>query len=90
MSTEKVGLKIVELLHSITQEGYEVKFASDFEGMIRIDFTEEYAPDFYHHDHVGCPGQERKLLEKGIINTLARFLYETVEERKNANRTADR
>lgn len=90
MSEEKVGLKIVELIHSITQEGYNVKFASDFEGMVRIDLTQEWNNEFYEHEHVGVPGQERKHLEKGIINALARFLYETIEERKNADRADDR
>lgn len=70
---EKVGLKIVELLHTLTQAGYRVAFNSDFEGMIRVDYTYEYDDEFYEHDHIGFPGCERLHLEKEIIKSLAAF-----------------
>lgn len=74
MSKEKVGLYITTMLHEITQLGYGVEFASDFEGMVRIDYTKEYDKDFYDHDHIGTPGQDRLALEKGIIESLRQFL----------------
>lgn len=81
---EKVGLKIVDLIHDITQAGYGVSFASDFDGMVRIDFTKEYDKEFYEHDHVGVPGQERIYLEKGIIASLDRFKREHADGNANS------
>lgn len=76
---ERIGLKIVEMLHQITQAGYGVAFAGDFEGMIRIDYTKEYDKEFYHHEHLGFPGCDRKTLEKEIIRSLGAFIVEHVE-----------
>ena len=70
---EKVALKIVDLIHDITQMGYEVHFCSDFENMVRLEFTEEYNDEFYMHAHLGCPGTERIVLEKAIIEELSYF-----------------
>jgi hypothetical protein len=70
----KPGLKIVDLIHDITQLGYEVKFCQDFSGMIRLEFTEELDDSFYEHGHLGYPGCERLRLEKDIIESLDRFL----------------
>jgi hypothetical protein len=61
---EKVGLKIVELIHDITQSGYNVQFCSDFENMVRIEYTEEYSDKFYYHEHRGNPDGTRNQLEK--------------------------
>jgi ABC-type protease/lipase transport system fused ATPase/permease subunit len=60
-------------LHALTQMGYVVSFASDFDGMVRIDFTKEYDKEFYYHEHIGYPGQELEKLEKGITECLSRF-----------------
>lgn len=70
---EKVGLKIVDLIHDITQLGYHVQFCSDFNGMVRIEFREEWDENFYHHDHLGFPDCERIRLEKAIIECLSNF-----------------
>lgn len=82
LNMEKVGLKIVDLLHDITQLGYEVKFASDFEGMIRAEFYEEHYEDFYEHQHLGFPGCERIRLEKDIIECLSNFLEKYKEKKR--------
>lgn len=73
---EKHGLKIVNLIHDITQLGYEVKFCSDFTDMTRLEFTEEFNVDFYEHRHLGYPNGGTDKLEKAIISTLAGFLEE--------------
>jgi hypothetical protein len=73
-NNEKVGLKIVELIHDITQNGYEVKFCSDFQGMVRIDYTKEWDNTFYHHEHRGYPSGISNQLEKEIIASLSTFL----------------
>ena len=72
----KIGLYIVNQLHNITQAGFEVRFAPDFEGMMRIDYTKELDIDFYEHNHVGYPGQTRDELEQGIIKSLNKFRME--------------
>jgi len=71
---EKIGLKIVELIHDITQKDYCVSFNGDFEGMVRIDYTYEWDDTFYEHEHVGFPDCERIHLEKNIIRSLSEFL----------------
>lgn len=75
---EKVGLKIVELIHEITQLKYSVHFYPDFEGMVRIHYSatkpwQEAVDDLSTHDHVGFPDCERIVLEKQIIASLAEF-----------------
>jgi hypothetical protein len=74
MTQEKVGLRIVELIHDITQLDYEVQFCPDFEGMIRLEFRNEYDGSFYQHFHLGSPDGTRNQLEKQIIQKLATFL----------------
>ena len=76
---KKVGLKIVDLLHDISQLGYEVRFCGDFRGMIRIEYTEEFDADFYEHAHLGFPDCERAKLEKDIISSLTGFLEQHKE-----------
>lgn len=73
--TEKVGLKIVELLHEITQLNYSVQFYPDFEGMIRITFqrTKPWQKEIEEHSHLGYPECERLVLEKRIISALKDF-----------------
>jgi hypothetical protein len=79
---EKVGLKIVELLHDITQLDYYVQFCDDFEGMIRAEFREAWNDKFYEHAHLGFPGCERIRLEKDIIECLSNFLERIKKEQK--------
>ena len=75
MSGNKVGLYIVDLVHEITQLGYAVSFHSDFEGMVRVEFTasEPWIEETYEHSHLGFPGADRSVLEKGIIAYLKQF-----------------
>lgn len=70
---KKIGLYIINQLHDITQAGFEVKFAEDFEGMLRLDFFKELDPEFYEHEHIGYPGQPREKLEEGVIQALNSF-----------------
>jgi len=70
---EKVGLKIVDLLHNISQLDYHVQFCGDFNGMIRIEFREEWSEEFYEHQHLGFPDCPRDRLEKEIIEALSNF-----------------
>lgn len=69
---EKVGLKIVELAHAITQKGYTIALCKDFEGSMTVMYKEKRIT--VHHDHCGFPGCERIQLEKAIIKSLNEFL----------------
>ena len=82
MTQENVNLKITNLIHDITQLGYGVKFCSDFNNMVRIEFTEEWNDEFYEHSHIGCPDGGMDRLQKDIVNTLAGF-FEAHKEDKN-------
>ena len=73
---EKVGLKIVDLIHDISRLWYEVKLCQDFEGMLRIEYFNELDENFYEHAHLGFPGCPRERLEKDIIESLSNFLNE--------------
>jgi hypothetical protein len=68
-----MDLKLIELIHKITQAGYEIKFNEDFDGMVRIDYFKEFDSDFYEHEHVGYPGQSREKLKLGIEKSLENF-----------------
>ena len=81
MTQEKVGLRIVDLLHDITQLDYQVQFAGDFSGMIRLEFRKEYDEGFYQHFHLGSPDGTRNQLEKQIIQKLATFLDNAKEQK---------
>lgn len=66
---------ISKLLHDITQLGYDVRFCSDFEGMIRLELTEEYGDGtYYEHAHLGVPEGSPELLEAQIKDRLIRFI----------------
>jgi len=67
-------MKITELLHKITQLGYAVSFNEDFEGMLRLDYTEEIEPNFYEHEHIGHPDATMEQLNEAVIKSLAGFL----------------
>lgn len=66
----------ISLLHDITQAGYEVKFAGDFKGMVRLDFFKEHVAEFYEHNHCGFPGCTREKLEQAIVDSLVWFKNE--------------
>lgn len=70
---EKVGLKIVQLLHDISQLDYQVQFCGDFKNMVRIEYRKEYEDSFYEHTHLGYPDGSMEHLEKAIIKELHRF-----------------
>lgn len=77
MKVQKIGLKIVDLIHNITQQGYHVEFGKDFDGMLRITY---YAAKPWMtkthdtHEHLGFPACDRLNLEKAIIGSLSDFL----------------
>ena len=79
MSEEKVGLRIVQLIHDITQLDYQVQFCGDFKSMVRLEFRKEYDENYYIHHHLGCPDGTMNQLEKQIISKLATFLDEAKE-----------
>lgn len=83
---EKSGLKLIELLHDITQLDYSVQFCDDFDGMIRVEFRENWNDDFYEHSHLGFPGCQRVRLEKDIIDYLSSFLEKIKKEQEDAKK----
>lgn len=64
---------LTHLLHNITQSGYRVSFNSDFEGMMRVEFTKEWDDQFYEHVHSGFPGALPGSLTRSIMDTLIWF-----------------
>ena len=74
------NLKIITLIHDITQLGYNVRFCNDFTNMLRLEFTEEYNPEFYDHDHLSIPDGGLDRLEKEVIATLMGFYEQHKEE----------
>lgn len=77
------NLKIVTLIHDISRLGYEVRFCSDFNNMIRIEYTEEYNLDFYEHEHLGIPDGGLDKLNKEVVASLNSFLEKHKEEYEN-------
>jgi len=71
---EIVSVKIINLIHDITQLGFEVKFCPDFRDMVRIEYYDELDKYFYEHAHLGCPDTEHTLLERQITESLEGFL----------------
>jgi hypothetical protein len=74
---KKIGLKIVNLIHDITQLDYQVSFCGDFENMVRLEFLHEYNEKF----HLGFPDGDMVRLERDIIRELSKFLEEHKEQR---------
>jgi hypothetical protein len=68
--------KLIQLLHDITQMDYMVQFASDFEGMIRIEFRKEYDEAYYSHRHIGYPDCDNETLTKFVVEYLEVFKKE--------------
>lgn len=79
-------MKVTELLHTITQRGYQVSFQDDFEGMLTVTYQESYTPGkkdpYIRHEHVSYPGGSMKELEKALVRSLGLF----VEEIKNGDK----
>lgn len=73
--SEKIGLKIVDLIHDISRYEFTVGFSADFEGMLTVDVAAQYGT-WSTHTHLGIPGGERSLLEKEIIECLSTFLQD--------------
>ncbi len=71
-------MNIVGLLHDITQLGYEVRFGSDFNGMISITYYEDDFDGMYYirHEHLSFPGGNMIRLEKDMSESLSNFLEE--------------
>jgi hypothetical protein len=71
---EDNNIRIINLIHDITQLDYQVRFCRDFNSMLRIEYLHEYNEAYYHHEHRGTPDGTRNQLEKEIIKSLQTFL----------------
>ncbi len=73
-------MKLIELLHDITQQGFRIEFSDDFEGMITITVYEDSGPNYkggyIRHEHLGFPQCERSRLQSDIESSLERLLVE--------------
>lgn len=72
---DQKAVKLISLLHDISQLGYAVEFSDDFEGMLTITYKGE-GLDWRHHEHIGYPRCERELLTEQVIRSLDNFLKE--------------
>lgn len=71
------NLKLINILHNVTQEGYKVYFSDDFAGMITVAIEGEiFETGVYRHYHCGFPDGPRQNLENDVINCLTNFLEE--------------
>jgi hypothetical protein len=77
---ENNDLRIIDLIHDITQLDYQVRFCGDFSNMFRIEYLHEYDGTFYEHEHRGFPGGTRNQLEKEIVKSLSTFLAKAREK----------
>ena len=71
-----VYTEIFDLVYYLNSKNFNVTFASDFEGMIRLEITNDLDPDYYTHWHLGTPGGNKKDLSKQILKTLTEFMPE--------------
>lgn len=76
MNKKDKEIRLIELLHSLTQKGYKLTFSNDFEGMITIGWELEYEEGTYTHSHLGIPGTSLKRLESEL-----RICLSSIDER---------
>jgi hypothetical protein len=76
---------ITKLLHDITQEGYEVQFNDDFEGMLTVTYYQPYCgrdgQSMCLYQHVSFPGSTMDQLDARLIESLDKFLIKVRNER---------
>ena len=79
MNAAEKDLRLVELLHDLTQKGFRVEFSEDFAGMLTVNARKRVGIDSWEHlehQHLGVPHQSLKDLEKDVRNYLAQILEE--------------
>lgn len=77
------NLKIVNLLHDITQLGYQVYFSSDLNNMVTVGIQDEFFDSgVLMHYHCGYPDSPRERLEEDIIRALVK-VKETLEAKED-------
>lgn len=81
---ENQNLRVVELIHDITQLDYHVQFCGDFNNMLRIEYYHHYDGAYYQHEHRGSPDGTKNQLEKEVIKSLQTFL-DNIKDNKNEN-----
>ena len=69
-----------QLLHDLTQLGYEVTFNSDFKGMLTITYKEEHG-DYIRHQHLSYPDGPMAKLDNALRSSLENFIDEVKEGR---------
>lgn len=73
-------MKLIELLHDITQQGFRIEFSDDFEGMITLTVNEDaypgYKGGYIRHEHLGFPECERIFLQNKVEESLEGLLTE--------------
>lgn len=79
MNSDDKNLRLVELLHDLTQKGFRIEFSEDFAGMLTVNARKRVKIDTWEplgHQHLGIPYQSMKDLEKYVRNYLALILEE--------------
>lgn len=67
-------MKVVQLIHDLTQLGYKISFTDDFSGMLTVNFSKEGDRGFNFHSHIGYPDCMIEELEQELIEELTRKL----------------
>ena len=80
------NLKIVRLLHDISQLDYNIQFCGDFVGMIRMEIRKEYEPDYYEHRHLGFPDCSVEKLSEQVVEALEDFQKELFNGVRNSSK----
>lgn len=66
---------MINLIHEISQRGFQVTFSPDFNGMLTITYQEE-GGEYIRHEHVSYPGSTDKELQTAVNGSLINFLEE--------------
>lgn len=82
---ESSNLKLISLLHDLTQLDYRVYFSDDFNGMVTVSIEDGFFENgINRHYHCGFPDGPRDRLEEDVINSLSSFLNEVKEKADEA------
>jgi hypothetical protein len=66
---ERQDVRLIELIHELTQKGWKLTFQDDFQGMVTVGAWAD--GEFINHWHIGTPGGSMKDLERDVRNLLA-------------------
>lgn len=72
---KKTEVYMIKVLSDITNKGYCVQFAPDFEGMVEITYSIE-GGEYIRHEHCSYPGSSISELNDAVLLSLNRFLNE--------------